>query len=66
MLDSDSTSPELERSGLDVAILPVGATEGHGPHLPLKTDTVQAEVVAKRMAERLNAFLLPGIAFGNS
>lgn len=66
MLDASSTYQDLERSEVSAAILPVGATEGHGPHLPLNTDSVQAEVVAERMAERLNAFLLPGIAFGNS
>ena len=31
-----------------VAILPVGAIEAHGPHLPLTTDTVIATEMAKR------------------
>ena len=66
MLDANNTYVDLERSDVDTAILPVGATEQHGPHLPLKTDSFQAEVVAKGVAERLNAFLLPGVAFGNS
>jgi creatinine amidohydrolase len=36
-----------------VAILPVGATEAHGPHLPLATDVVIAEAMARAGAERL-------------
>lgn len=38
-----------------VAILPVGATEAHGPHLPLCTDVVIAEAMARRGAELLSA-----------
>ncbi|MDQ1130228.1 creatininase family protein [Microbacterium sp. SORGH_AS_0888] len=53
-----------ERPG--VAILPFGALEQHGPHLPLSTDTLQADAVARRLAERLDAVLLPAVAFGNT
>lgn len=54
---------ELERS---VAILPVGAVEAHGPHLPLGTDVVIAEGMARACAEELSAagltgFVLPPI-----
>ena len=66
MLDVTNTYRDLERMEVSTALLPVGATEGHGSHLPLNTDSVQSEAVAERVAERLNAFLLPGIAFGNS
>jgi creatinine amidohydrolase len=38
-----------------LAILPVGATEAHGPHLPLATDVVIAEAMANRGAELLAA-----------
>jgi len=38
-----------------VAILPVGAVEAHGPHLPLGTDMVIAEAMAVACAERLGA-----------
>jgi len=34
------------RDGRIVAILPVGATEAHGPHLPLSTDNIIAEAMA--------------------
>ncbi len=36
-----------------VAILPVGATEAHGPHLPLGTDVIIADAMARRGAELL-------------
>lgn len=36
-----------------VAILPAGATEAHGPHLPLQTDRVIAQAMAERGAELL-------------
>ena len=38
-----------------VAILPVGATEAHGPHLPLDTDVTIAEAMAEAGARRLSA-----------
>src|SRR5438128_5580624 len=36
-----------------VAILPVGAVEAHGPHLPLATDVIIAETMARAAAARL-------------
>jgi creatinine amidohydrolase len=36
-----------------VALLPVGATEAHGPHLPLSADTVIATEMARRGAAKL-------------
>ncbi|HVS13116.1 MAG TPA: creatininase family protein [Thermoanaerobaculia bacterium] len=38
-----------------VAILPVGAIEAHGPHLPLGTDGILAEGMAREGARRLAA-----------
>lgn len=50
-----------------VAILPIGATEQHGPHLPYGTDTFAAVELAGRLNERLdNGILLPPIPFGYS
>ena len=51
-----------------VAILPVGATEAHGPHLPLSTDTVIATEMARRGAKKLKengvpALILPPVTF---
>jgi len=61
-----------EVDGLDrsraVAILPTGAIEAHGPHLPLQTDVLIALAMARTGAERLAArgllpLLLPPLAF---
>ena len=51
-----------------VAILPVGAIEAHGPHLPLNTDTVIATEMARRGAAKLkeqgvHALILPPVYF---
>ncbi len=53
-------------AGMDLAILPVGATEQHGPHLGTGTDTISAEWVARRAAERTGALVLPAIPYGCS
>ncbi len=47
-------------------ILPTGATEAHGPHMPVDTDTHQAEYMALRVAERIGAVVAPPIAYGIS
>jgi creatinine amidohydrolase len=44
--DIDDASDET-----DLALLPVGSTEQHGPHAPLGTDTLNAETVADAAAE---------------
>ncbi len=51
-----------------VAILPVGAIEAHGPHLPLATDGIIAEAMAAAAARRLAgrgsiALLLPTLPY---
>ena len=70
MLDAATASWEDVAAGIArglVAILPVGAVEQHGPHLPLLTDTVLAAGVARRIAEGLDsALLLPAIAYGDA
>ena len=42
-----------------VVVLPVGAIEAHGPHLPLGTDGIIARAMAREGAERLEAQGLP-------
>jgi len=51
-----------------IALLPVGNTEAHGPHLPLATDTVIAIETARRTAVKLkqrglHALIAPPITF---
>lgn len=47
MTASETTAPAA------IAVLPLGATEQHGPHLPFETDTLIAEAVASRLKARL-------------
>lgn len=44
-----------------VAVLPIGAVEAHGPHLPLATDGVIAEAMARDGAARLVARGIPAV-----
>jgi len=66
---ADLTWPEAGRRAGDGAVLlvPVGATEQHGPHLPLSTDTDLAAAVATAAARRLrDAMVAPPVAYGSS
>jgi creatinine amidohydrolase len=47
-------------------VLPFGAYEQHGPHLPLCTDTVMATHLARPVAERVGGLLLPSVAYGET
>jgi len=52
-----------------LVLLPLGAVEQHGPHLPLDTDSVTAFTVCARAAERVREFpvlVLPPIWWGLS
>jgi creatinine amidohydrolase len=54
--------------GRAVAILPVGAVEAHGPHLPLETDVIIARAMAGAAAEALSlrgrmALILPALYY---
>ena len=63
----DFTDLDRERT---VAILPVGAIEQHGPHLPLRVDAaINAGIVARAVAlmpEHLQALVLPMTPVGKS
>lgn len=52
--------------GYDLAVLPVGATEQHGRHLPLSTDTDIVEAACVAASERTGAPVLPTVAVGSS
>jgi len=69
----EMTGPEVEAAlkETDVLLLPVGATEAHGPHLPLGTDSFEARENCRRAAIRLEALgcpviIGPVIPFGTS
>ncbi len=50
----------------EVALLPVGATEQHGPHLPTGTDTVIASALCDAVSTRTGAIVLPALPIGCS
>lgn len=58
------------RSDSRIAILPVGAVEQHGPHLPLGTDTYAVEAIVARLEGKLDAnveiLVLPTQSIGES
>ncbi len=49
-----------------VAILPVGSCEQHGHHLPLGTDSILAETLARHISEKTGAMVYPVLHFGYS
>jgi creatinine amidohydrolase len=51
-----------------IALLPVGATEAHGPHLPLATDVIISEAMVAEAAKELSAagecvLIAPSLAY---
>jgi creatinine amidohydrolase len=63
------TSPEIGdvvTRGMDLALLPVGATEQHGPHLATGCDTISPNEIAWRVSERTGVIVLPAIPYGIS
>jgi creatinine amidohydrolase len=49
-----------------IGVLTCGATEQHGPHLPMGADTIGVWGLARRLAQRRPLVLAPPIPFGNS
>ena len=49
-----------------VALIPVGSTEQHGPHLPLGTDSFAAQALAESAARYTGAICTPVIPIGVS
>ena len=47
-----------------VAVIPIGSIEQHGPHLPISTDSDIVTEVAKRLSEKNGYLLLPTLTYG--
>jgi creatinine amidohydrolase len=63
------TWPEVQRlreAGTDMCLLPLGATEQHGPHLPLNTDSVFATACCWYASAKTGVPVLPVIEYGCS
>jgi creatinine amidohydrolase len=59
----DEVARRLEHGA--AAILPIGAAaKQHGFHLPMNTDRVQAEWLAARLADRIDALIWPTVNYG--
>ena len=52
---ADATWTDVRDADVDVAFVPVGSTEQHGPHAPLGTDTLDAVAVAEAGAAAYEA-----------
>ena len=57
---------EAMEEGVDTVLVMVGSMEQHGPHLPISTDTLIAEILGERIAREINALLAPVIRPGCS
>ncbi len=61
------TSPEIHalvQQGMDLAILLVGATEQHGPHLATGCDTLLPKQIALLVPRHTGVPVLPAIPYG--
>jgi creatinine amidohydrolase len=66
---ADLSAPEAAVvAGADAVLaVPVGATEQHGPHLPLATDTLIAEELVRRLMRcRPEVVAAPALSYGSS
>ena len=67
----DLTGPQVQEvlSPSSILLLPIGAVEQHGPHLPLDTDSWDADYLCRRVAERCTRprpLVLPLVPYGVS
>jgi len=62
---SELSGPEVKKFAqtTDVAILPLGCIEMHGPHLPTGTDGIHAGAIANRAAQIEKAIVLPPLYY---
>lgn len=57
---------DLQQQGIKMVILPVGATEQHGLHLPVGVDTFSAIAVAHGVSANTGIPVLPPLSYGCS
>ena len=69
MIIRDQFDPDLRKRikrKKQIAIIPIGSIEQHGPHLPISTDSDIVTEISFRLSEKINGFLLPTITYGIS
>jgi creatinine amidohydrolase len=52
------------RSDNPIVMIPVGALEQHGPHLPMGTDQMMPTYICSKVAELIDGIVAPPVAFG--
>lgn len=57
---------DQRRKETDTIIVPTGACEIYGPHLPMGADAIAAMAISERVAERTGALIAPMIPIGES
>lgn len=57
---------DLYRQQTDLVLIPLGAVEVYGPHLPLGADGIAVTALARGVAERVPAFVAPLVPVGFS
>ena len=60
------TEFDARRKNCDTVIIPCGAIEEYGPHMPLGSDIIVAESVSELVAEKVNAVIGPVVEVGES
>ena len=58
--------PQKIASANKAAILPIGATEQHGPHMGCGMDYILADILCRAVADRTNVLMLPTMPYGCS
>lgn len=66
MLTAENTSSEIGAARPEIAVWGIGAIEQHGPALPVGTDWIAISNFSRKIAERLDAFLVPALPFSMS
>ena len=61
MLTYNISADELMAKNPDLAILPIGSIEQHGPHLPLATDWYTATAFGEAVCKLTGGFLVPAL-----
>lgn len=62
-LDAESYATMVAREGSTI-IIPTGATEQHGPHMPLGVDAMLSRAIAGIVAEKIGALVAPAFSYG--
>jgi len=58
-----NTDIEKWKKKSDIVIIPIGSLEQHGSHLPVSTDSIIIEYLAKNVHEKIKILKFPTITF---